>query len=326
MEKDSIYKELRSVMRECCLGDIKQRLLKFEEVRKTYLKRFAIASAIVTGIALVIFLISIFIIFKVAGGFNLLFITASFAILLLISLNFLFKHFRELAKDYKAKVKDDLMPAFCKSLGEFSWEKGYYLNERNLKQVNLISPHYTHSRFDNIISGTRKSYKFEIIEAEFVSKRGNKASSLFDGVVIRIDMNKTFYGKTLIYPKGSHISSFGMDHNTASKLKYSKFEDTVFNKRFAVFTNDVLEAKDLLADGLMERMNNIKTAFQAKTIACSFYDNDLFIALSEDNDMFTVPDFTSPIADFKQFYTIIDEIISVIKLIDYFVDNQDFSL
>ena len=103
-------------------------------------------------------------------------------------------------------------------------------------------------------------------------------------------------------------------------------EDCVFEKRFDVFTDDEVEARYLITPSFMERLSNLKTAFSARKIYCSFYDKELLIGLYTEKDLFSIGSLRKPANDPKQFFTLFEQILSIIKLIDYFKLNQKTGL
>ncbi len=73
----------------------------------------------------------------------------------------------------------------------------------------------------------------------------------------------------------------------------------------------------------MERLNTMKTAFSAQKVSCSFYDENLFIGLYTEADLFSIGSLLQPINEEKQFLALFEEILFVIKLIDHFkLDKQ----
>lgn len=76
----------------------------------------------------------------------------------------------------------------------------------------------------------------------------------------------------------------------------------------------------------MERLNNMKLAFQADKVSCAFYQNQLLIGLHTKKDLFSLCSLFKPVDDANQYYQMFEEILSIIKLIDYFKLNQKTGL
>ena len=76
----------------------------------------------------------------------------------------------------------------------------------------------------------------------------------------------------------------------------------------------------------MERLNAMKVAFKANKISCAFYEKYLLVGLSTKKDLFSICSLFKKIDDPKQFFTMFEEILSIIKLIDHFKLNQKIGL
>lgn len=138
--------------------------------------------------------------------------------------------------------------------------------------------------------------------------------------MIKLDMNKSFTGNTVIRPDTLKHAS------PAANLKHTTLEDVVFEKKFDVFTDDEVEARYLITPSFMERLNNMKTAFSADRVSCAFYDKYLLVGLHTSKDLFSICSLKEPVNDGKQFFTMFEEILSIIKLIDHFKLNQKIGL
>lgn len=57
-----------------------------------------------------------------------------------------------------------------------------------------------------------------------------------------------------------------------------------------------------------------------------FYQDSLLIALWSDKDLFAIGSLFKPVDDAKQYFTMYEEIVSIVKLIDYFKLNQKIGL
>ena len=70
----------------------------------------------------------------------------------------------------------------------------------------------------------------------------------------------------------------------------------------------------------------MKTAFNASSMSCAFYDKYLLIGLSTQEDLFSIGDLKKPVNDEKQFFTMFEEVLSIIKLIDHFKLDQKIGM
>ena len=70
----------------------------------------------------------------------------------------------------------------------------------------------------------------------------------------------------------------------------------------------------------------MKVAFRADKIKCSFYKDYLLIGLFTKKDLFSICSLFKRIDEPKQFFTMYEEIVSIIKLIDHFKLDQKIGM
>ncbi len=101
-------------------------------------------------------------------------------------------------------------------------------------------------------------------------------------------------------------------------LNEIKLEDPEFNKKYKAYSSDEVEGRYLITPAFMERFNNIKTAFGAKKVKCSFYGKSLMFAISSHKNLFEIGNLFTPLNSPKQLQVFSEELISILALIDYF--------
>ena len=133
-------------------------------------------------------------------------------------------------------------------------------------------------------------------------------------------MNKKFNSHTVIKPNmlGRFLAN--------SELKHTVLEDTEFEKKYDVLTNNEVEARYLLTPSFMERLKNIQMSFMAYSTECAFYQDKLIIAIDNLQDKFHVGSIWKPLTDERQYFQMYEEIESIIKLIDHFKLDQKIGL
>jgi len=223
-------------------------------------------------------------------------------------------------KEFESKIKKQIMPQVCKCFGDMRWSEGSYSDTDLFVKAGLIPAAYSGADYDDVFTGSYKDVKIEIVEAEFDVGTGKNRRTVFNGVMVKLDMNKNFSGHTIIKPDGFF-------HNSPlPELKQTMLEDVQFEKKFDVFTDDEVEARYLLTPSFMERLKNMQTAFKADKISCSFHDKYLIIALHTNKDLFSLCSLVKPVDDSRQYFTMYEEIVSIIKLIDHFKLDQKIGL
>ena len=110
------------------------------------------------------------------------------------------------------------------------------------------------------------------------------------------------------------------------KLLKLMLEDTQFNKKFKAYSSDQIEGRYLLTTAFMERLLNIQTTFGTKDIKCSFYDDKLMIAISTNKNLFELGNLFCKVDKSIYIERFLDEIISILIMIDYFKLDENTKL
>lgn len=99
-------------------------------------------------------------------------------------------------------------------------------------------------------------------------------------------------------------------------------EYPIFNKRFDVYSADEIEARYLVTPLFMELLNNLKTAFGAKVLKCSFFNyfgqNRFMIAISTKKDLFEIGNINTSFDNPKHITQFYRELKSIYAMIEYF--------
>jgi len=150
----------------------------------------------------------------------------------------------------------------------------------------------------NLISGSYESVNFEFSQL-FVQEREERNSGgktdvrindLFKGIFYHANFNKKFKGKTLIKPDISRKifgelfgemlnASLGFDNTHLVQL-----EDVEFEKEFAVYSTDQIEARYILTPSFMERLLKLRREI-GQDIYISFSENKIFLTLPSSMDL-----------------------------------------
>lgn len=222
-------------------------------------------------------------------------------------------------KGFENSIKEKIMPTVCNCFGNMKWSHDSYSGGKVFSE-SCVVPQFTGEEYDDIFRGTYRDINIEIVEPEYEIGSGKSRRTVFNGVIVKLDMNKPFTSHTVIKPNSlMHISP-------SSDLHFTELEDVEFNKKFDVYTNDEVDARYLITPSFMERLKNMKTAFGANNVSCAFFGNLLIVALPTRKDLFSICSLIKPIDDRKQYFQMYEEIVSIIKLIDHFKLNQKIGL
>ncbi|MCD8024480.1 MAG: DUF3137 domain-containing protein, partial [Candidatus Gastranaerophilales bacterium] len=256
--------ELKSKFCEKYKSKLLPILLPLEAERKRTLRKAIFLAISFFGLAFVFFCLMI----ALKSRYNIDDQIAGFGTLALIVVGFALFEFESIK--FTRNLKDRIMPIICSVFGKLKWLKNPHntIYEPFFLESAFVKP-YDRSSFDDVFKGEYKDVKYQIIEGEFrkVVRRGKRRYEeiLFDGVILKVDMNKDFTSHTIIQADTfMHISP-------SLKLKHTELEDVVFEKKFDVFTNDEIDARYLITTSFMQRLNDVSIAFGASIFKCIFY-------------------------------------------------------
>ena len=119
-----------------------------------------------------------------------------------------------------------------------------------------------------------------------------------------------------------HISSM----KNEEKLEPIKLEDPRFCNKFNAYSSDQVEARYLLTTAFIERFQNLKTAFGAKKAKCSFYEDQIMIAISTKKNLFEIGSLAKSLENPDSINDFYDELSSIYRMVDYFKLDQKTGL
>lgn len=222
-----------------------------------------------------------------------------------------------LKKSFENKLKKKVMPILMRAIPGFYWQQTPPVTSKHIDDCRIIScSDRCGKSFDDCFIGDYRKVPVAISECKYEIGSGKNRRTVFQGVVIRIKMNKNFEGTTLIRAK----NAYNADKSDLKKAGSSqvKLEDPEFEKLYTVYGTDQIEARYLITTAFMERLKCIRLAFKAKHISCSFYGDSVYIAPHTGTDLFSLCSLVKPVNDRKQFEILFNEFASILQLVDHF--------
>ena len=143
------------------------------------------------------------------------------------------------------------------------------------------------------------------------------------GVLIEYTFPKNFKHETFIYEDA--FSSRTLVNKYSKKYDKIDIEDSVFNKKFTIYSNDQVEARYLLTPTFIERFKEINVAFDSVFQRAEFKGDKLYILIKTKKDLFNFGSLSkkTTLENFEQSF---EELYSIIKLIDHFKLDQKIGL
>ena len=185
-----------------------------------------------------------------------------------------------------------------------------------------LLPGHDRKKFEDWFAGAHAGANFDLYEAHLERRhRDNKGrthwSTVFRGQIVRLKFPRDFLGVTVVRRDAGIFNGLLGGRN----LQRIGLEDPKFEKAFEVFGTDQVEARYLLHPVFMERLLALETAFRGKKIRCAFEQGDLLIAI-EGGNRFEPGSMFKPLADEARAHALVDDLGSVMRVIDAVVTAQ----
>jgi hypothetical protein len=148
------------------------------------------------------------------------------------------------------------------------------------------------------VSGTmgKTAMRFSEVHAEYKTEsrdsKGHRKThwhTIFKGLFFIADFNKEFRGRTVVLPDTAErlLGRFGkmLQKMNVSRDDLVKLESPEFEKEFAVYGTDQVEARYILSTSLMERILNFKRKTRVP-VSVAFVHSNVYVALQTRKNMF----------------------------------------
>ena len=222
---------------------------------------------------------------------------------------------------FKAKLIPLLLRAISPSL-KYSPNEG--LSKSQVANFKLFGS-FDRCRSEDQITGKIGKTTVKIseiyLEQRHRDRDGNETcNAVFHGVVFIADFNKHFKCRTAVLPDtaeklfGKLLGNFFQQMNFSESGKLVKLENVEFEKQFAVYSTDQLEARYILTPQLMERLLAVQSA-ESGRIRVLFENSNIVIAIPRSDNWLEPPEFGN-LDDLGALTHTAQEIISMVKLVE----------
>ncbi len=189
-----------------------------------------------------------------------------------------------------------------------------------LRALDLL-PSYNRSSFEDLFCGAHHGASFDLYEAHLQQRRSNgkrtTTVTVFRGQVIRLSFPRKFEGVTIVRRDAGMFNFLG----GLGELKRVGLVDPKFEKVFEVYATNQVEARFLVHPAFMERLMELEAALKGQRLRCGFEEGDLLIAI-EGANLFEPGSMFSPLVDRARAKRIVDELASVMRVIDAVLTAQ----
>ncbi len=260
-------------------------LQEFEDQRRGILARTAKAAAVLFGVALVAGL--------VGGGFWWLGMAIA-----AIGSGGAFAIFRG---DWAQRFKTSVVPLVLGHLAPgLSYDPQSFIGMDGFLSSRMCEKQIDRYRGEDLVTGRIGATEvvFSEIHAEhreeYTDNKGHRHTrwvTLFRGLFFVGDFNKHFDGFTVVVPDmaermlGSWLGNLLQKANFGRSGDLIRLEDPEFEKVFAIYGSDQVEARYILTPALMRRLLDFKKQ-TGREVSVSFAESSVFVAVSQTRDLF----------------------------------------
>ena len=201
--------------------------------------------------------------------------------------------------DFKSRVIKPLIHAIDKNLSYFS---DSHVSLATFEKSKLFTSSIDKYSGNDFVKGRVDGIdiKFSDVYAQKREKNSqnfNNYSTIFRGLFIVSEFNKTFHGETVVLPDSAQ-NTFGnlignwLQSNNFARDELVKMDDVEFEKEFVVYSTDQIEARYILSHALMEKLLILKKRSK-HPLYISFIGANIHIAIEYDKDLFEPSIFNS---------------------------------
>jgi hypothetical protein len=209
-------------------------------------------------------------------------------------------------QEIKTRFKSEVIARLVRSIDpSLIYDASQCIPSNDYHKSKLYLNDINRYKGDDLVTGVvgKTAVRFSEIltEHETVSRDSNgrekkSVQTIFRGLFFVADFNKKFAGETIVLPDTAE-SLFGslgtmFQKWNMSRDKLVKMEDVDFEKAFAVYSNDQVEARYILSTSLMQRILQFREKTRSK-IGLSFINSEVFIAVPLRENLFEAPFFSS---------------------------------
>lgn len=232
------------------------------------------------------------------GSFNVIILIAAIG-----GLGYYF-WFTPKTKDLKRRFKEEVISKMVTFVdASLRYQPNNGINQGEYERSKIFVQQVDRFMCDDLVTGKlgETAIRFSKIHTQRKEQssggdeKRTKWYTLFKGIFLVADFNKHFQGQTVVLTDEAE-SMFGSLGTMFQKLNQSrdtliKLEDPEFEKAFAVYGTDAVEAHYILSPALMQRIMELRK--KSSGVQLSFIDSRVFIAIPIKENLFEAPIFNS---------------------------------
>ncbi|TQV77769.1 DUF3137 domain-containing protein [Denitrobaculum tricleocarpae] len=225
-------------------------------------------------------------------------------------------------KRFTDSVRQDVFVPLCDALG-FTYQLQPNGSDVGYFQKLGLAGSCNHRRFEGEVSGRYKGLNFSLLGAHLRYRGIESMQTVFHGLLVSFDMSKSFHGRTLVLRDGGLVGNF-LGHG-GNKLERVRLEDLEFERAHEVYSNDEIEARDLLPRAFTDRLLELEEQLAAK-VRLAFDRNSLLMSIDRNRDAFSIGGLDAPLADKKRLREFVIDLTMIFDVVETLRLNAETKL
>ncbi len=240
-------------------------------------------------------------------------------------------HFRagKLGSAYTNNYKSRIIPRIVKSLdSQLNYDHSSGIHSSTFEDTELFTTEPDRYKTEDLVSGKYGATFLQMAEIDAEERRTRRDSdgdtetyyvTIFKGILLIADFHKHFQGRTFIFPDNAEklLGNFGrffQKMGGRSGTRLLRLEDPDFEKAFAAYSTDEVEARYILSTAMMRRLLDMQQRF-GKDVRIGFKDSSLILAVPH-TDSFLDPSTSLPATDTTQIRDMLFHLSHFLKTIE----------
>lgn len=174
--------------------------------------------------------------------------------------------------------------------------------------------------YDDMFYGCYKGIQFKILEVRnfILEQRYNIRRNL--SVTFVMELNKFVKSPITIISK--YNNPFIKCYYQLFSERKTNLENIVFNKNFEVVTQDQIEARYVLTNEFMNKLNQFESIFGTKSLKCIINQQRITFTFFTQKDLFEIGNLFYSVESSVQIKKFYKEITAICEMIDYFKHSE----
>jgi len=234
-----------------------------------------------------------------------------------------------LADDYRRSYKEAVIPRLLALVDPgLRFDPASGISSGTFVSSELYSNPPDRYTTEDLIEGTHGKTSLRLAEVHAEDRQTTTDSkgrtqtryvTIFKGLLLIADFNKHFQGRTFVFPDfaESLLGNFGRAFQKLggrSETGLIRLEDPEFEKAFAVYSTDEIEARYLLSTAMMQRLLKLRERFGTE-VRIAFKESSIALAVPHRRG-FLEPGLRTPASDHSQIRGMHEELRLFLEIID----------